>query len=58
VVYPPGQQAWYGDICKREGRVWFAGEHASPWPGWMQGAIASGLKAAREINAGLAPLHR
>jgi monoamine oxidase len=42
---------WYSDICKREGSVWFAGEHASPWPGWMQGAIASGIKAAREINA-------
>jgi monoamine oxidase len=33
------------------GRICFAGEHASPWPGWMQGAIASGIKAAREINA-------
>jgi monoamine oxidase len=51
VVYYPGQQKWYREICSREGRVWFAGEHASPWPGWMQGAIASGVKAAREINA-------
>lgn len=51
VVYPVGQMRWYPDICKREGRIWFAGEHASPWPGWMQGAIASGIKAAREINA-------
>jgi monoamine oxidase len=50
-VYRPGQQQWYPEICKREGRVWFAGEHASPWPGWMQGAIASGIKAAREVNA-------
>ena len=30
--------------------VWFAGEHASPWPGWMQGAISSGIKAAKEIG--------
>jgi monoamine oxidase len=52
VVYHPGQQQWYPEICKREGNIWFAGEHASPWPGWMQGAIASGVKAAREIVAG------
>lgn len=48
--YRAGQQDWYPEIGKREGRVWFAGEHTSPWPGWMQGAIASGIKAAREIN--------
>jgi monoamine oxidase len=51
VVYHPGQQKWYSDACKRAGRIWFAGEHASPWPGWMQGAISSGIKAAREIIA-------
>ncbi len=51
VVYHPGQQNLYADICRREGRIWFAGEHASPWPGWMQGAIASGTKAAHEIEA-------
>jgi len=51
VVYHPGQQEWYADICKPDGCVWFAGEHASPWPGWMQGALASGIKAAREINS-------
>ena len=51
VVYHPGQQEWYPAIRKREGRIWFAGEHTSPWPGWMQGAIASGIKAAREVNA-------
>jgi monoamine oxidase len=50
-VYRPGQQEWYPEICKPEGRVWFAGEHASPYPGWMQGALMSGIKAAREINA-------
>jgi len=50
-VYPPGQQKWYAEICKRDGRVWFAGEHASPFPGWMQGAILSGIKAAGEVNA-------
>jgi hypothetical protein len=49
-LYLPGQQQWYPEICRAEGRVWFASEHASPWPGWMQGAIVSGIKAAREIN--------
>jgi monoamine oxidase len=53
VVYHPGQQKWYLEVCKREGRVWFAGEHASPWPGWMQGALASGMKAAHGVNAEL-----
>jgi monoamine oxidase len=30
-------------------RIHFAGEHTSPWPGWMQGALHSGLRAAREV---------
>jgi len=51
VVYHVGQQEWYQEVCRHEGRVWFAGEHASRWFGWMQGAITSGIKAAREINA-------
>lgn len=33
-----------------EGRIHFAGEHLSAWPSWMQGALASGLRAAEEIN--------
>lgn len=33
-----------------EGRIHFAGEHLSAWPSWMQGAIASGLHAAKEIE--------
>ena len=27
----------------------FAGEHASSTPGWMQGALESGNRVAREI---------
>ncbi|MBZ5658356.1 MAG: FAD-dependent oxidoreductase [Acidobacteriia bacterium] len=53
VVYHVGQQNWYPDVCRREGRICFAGEHASGWPGWMQGAITSGIKAAKEITAEL-----
>jgi monoamine oxidase len=37
-------------ISRREGRVFFAGEHTSPWFGWMQGALESGNRAAREVN--------
>jgi monoamine oxidase len=52
-MYDPGQIGMYADVCKPDGRVWFSGEHASAWPGWMQGALTSEIKAAREINAGL-----
>jgi monoamine oxidase len=38
-------------IARREGRVFFAGEHTSPWFGWMQGALESGNRAAHEVNA-------
>ncbi len=38
-------------IGTSEGRVHFAGDHTSPWPGWMQGAIHSGQRVAREIVA-------
>ncbi len=33
-----------------EGRIHFAGEHASDNHGWIQGALVSGLRAAREIH--------
>jgi monoamine oxidase len=36
-------------IRSPEGRVYFAGEHASPWPGWMQGALWSGARVAEAI---------
>jgi len=51
MVVLPGQ---FPTIVKHlatpDGRVHFAGEHTSPWPGWMQGALHSGLRAAREVN--------
>ncbi len=37
-------------IGEAEGRIHFAGEHASDYHGWMQGAIVSGLRAATEIH--------
>lgn len=33
-----------------EGNIHFAGEHLSNWSSWMQGALASGLRAAKEIE--------
>jgi monoamine oxidase len=37
------------NATKPDDRVHFAGEHVSPYPGWMQGAIHSGKRAAKEI---------
>jgi monoamine oxidase len=34
----------------REGRIYFAGEHISPWSSWIQGALFSGLRAVKEID--------
>jgi monoamine oxidase len=36
-------------IARPEGRVHFAGEHTSPWTGWMEGALRSGERVAQEI---------
>lgn len=49
--FKPGQMSdLLPHIARAEGRIHFAGEHASSWPGWMQGAFQSGHRAAREIN--------
>jgi monoamine oxidase len=40
-------------IAKPEGRIYFAGEHTSPWNGWMQGALNSGERVAQEIHAAI-----
>lgn len=37
-------------ISTPEGRVHFAGEHASTLHGWIQGAIESGIGVAHEVN--------
>ena len=49
--FKPGQvTSLLPHIARPEGRIHFAGEHASPWPGWMQGALESGNRAAKEVN--------
>lgn len=41
---------WYYQAgLKPEGRLHFAGEHLSPAPGWIQGALISSLRAVLEM---------
>jgi len=48
--FMPGQHtALYADLVAPEGRIHFAGEHASLTHTWMQGALESGLRATREM---------
>ena len=50
VWFRPGQMSsLLPHISRAEGRIHFAGEHASTSPGWMQGALESGNRVAREI---------
>jgi monoamine oxidase len=49
--HSPGQLTTFCVGLERpEGRVHFAGEHLSSCPYWMQGALQSGLRAAKEVN--------
>jgi len=49
--FRPGQMtSLLPHIARAEGRIHFAGEHASTSPGWMQGALESGNRVAREID--------
>lgn len=49
--FKPGQMiSLMPSIARPEGRVHFAGEHTSAWPGFMQGALESGVRTAREIE--------
>jgi monoamine oxidase len=43
--------AFYRYLPLPEGRIHFAGEHTSPWNGWMNGGLESGERAAKEIQA-------
>jgi monoamine oxidase len=50
-LFDPGQQTLlHAHIIKPEGRIHFAGEHASLAHAWIQGAIESGLRAAYEVH--------
>ncbi|MFK8184543.1 MAG: flavin monoamine oxidase family protein [Phormidesmis sp.] len=41
------------ELSRHEGRVYFAGEHTSTDRGWVQGALASGVRAAQQIHSAL-----
>jgi monoamine oxidase len=45
----PGQLSLVRKMVSPEGRIYFAGEYLSEAPGWMEGALASGLSAARAL---------
>jgi monoamine oxidase len=50
-LFEPGQQSrLQSAITRTEGRIHFAGEHCSLWHAWIQGALESGIRAAREIH--------
>ena len=48
--FGPGELSWIPINAKREGRIFFAGEHTSRWNGWMQGAIESAHRVVKEIR--------
>jgi monoamine oxidase len=47
---PEQQTALQKAILQTEGRIYFAGEHCSLYHAWIQGALESGLQAARHIH--------
>jgi monoamine oxidase len=50
-LFQPEQQTQLqADIVRPEGRVFFAGEHCSLYHAWIQGALESGIAAARAIH--------
>jgi monoamine oxidase len=49
-IYRPGQMTTLMPaLASAEGGLHFAGEHTSVWTGWMEGALESGERVAREV---------
>jgi monoamine oxidase len=49
--FEPGQMTTLmPHVARPEGRVHFAGEHASSSPGWIEGALESAERVVREID--------
>jgi monoamine oxidase len=38
-------------LGRPEGRIHFAGDHTSPTPGWMEGALHSAERVVKEVAA-------
>lgn len=50
-LFEPEQETrLQGHIVHPEGRIHFAGEHTSLYHAWIQGALESGIRAAKEIH--------
>jgi monoamine oxidase len=48
--YEPGQLTKFSpDLTRPEGAIHFAGDQTSDLPGWMQGALLAGQRAANEV---------
>jgi monoamine oxidase len=48
--FAPGELTAYAPwLAHPEGRIHFAGEHTDPWQATMNGALASGQRAARAV---------
>lgn len=50
LMYPGQVATFHPHVAAPEGHIHFAGEHTSLWYAWMNGAIESGSRAAREVN--------
>ncbi len=48
-LLPSDLTDYYLDAIRPEGNAHFAGEHLSPFPGWIQGAVYSALRALIDI---------
>jgi monoamine oxidase len=49
-LHTPGQIGFLETLARPEGRIHFAGEHTSPWTGWMQGALESARRVVGELE--------
>ena len=51
-AYAPGQVSrFWRELRRPVGRIHFAGEHTDAFTGYMEGALRSGIRAARTIDA-------
>lgn len=48
-AYRPGQSPLFQATQVREGRIYFAGDHTSLEPGWIQGALQSAHRVVSEL---------
>lgn len=49
--FKPGQMfSLLPYIARPEGRLHFAGEHTSPYPGWIEGALHSAKRVVKELS--------